>query len=109
MGAEIVDRFGPPPREVALLMKLVMIKALCRRANVERLDAGPKGVTLAFRDNSFANPAALVRWVTAQGSLAKVRPDMRIVVVGDFEEMGERLEGTLGIMRELTKIAGRKG
>src|ERR1700728_3237033 len=56
MGAEIVDRFGPTPPEVALLMKLVRIKALCRRANVEKLDAGPKGVTLAFRDNSFANP-----------------------------------------------------
>ena len=37
-------------------MKLVLIKALCRRANVEKLDAGPKGVTLAFRDNAFANP-----------------------------------------------------
>jgi transcription-repair coupling factor (superfamily II helicase) len=97
------------PGEVALLMKLVTIKALCRRANVEKLDAGPKGVTLAFRDNSFANPAALVKWVTAKGSLAKVRPDMRIVVTEDFEEMGERLDGTLGIMRELAKMAGRKG
>ena len=27
MGAEIVDRFGPPPPEVALLIKLVTIKA----------------------------------------------------------------------------------
>ena len=109
MGAEIVDRFGPPPPEVALLIKLVTIKALCRRANVEKLDAGPKGVTLAFRDNSFANPGALVKWVAAKGSLAKVRPDMRIVVTDDFEEMGARLEGTLAIMRELAKIAGRKG
>jgi transcription-repair coupling factor (superfamily II helicase) len=109
MGAEIVDRFGPTPPEVALLMKLVKIKALCRRANVEKLDAGPKGVTLAFRDNSFANPTALVKWVTSHGSLAKVRPDMRIVVIGDFEETAERLDGTLQIMRELAKIAGRKG
>jgi len=109
MGAEIVDRFGPMPGEVTLLMKLVRIKALCRRANVEKLDAGPKGVTLAFRDNSFANPGALVRWVTNQGSIAKVRPDMRIVVVGDFEEIPERLDGTLKIMRELAKIAGKKG
>jgi transcription-repair coupling factor (superfamily II helicase) len=109
MGAEIVDRFGPMPKEVSLLMKLVTIKALCRRANVEKLDAGPKGVTLAFRDNSFANPTALVKWVSSQGSIAKVRPDMRIVVVGDFDEVAERLEGTLKIMRELAKIAGRKG
>ena len=39
MGAEIIDRFGPPPAEVGLLLKLVQIKALCRRANVEKLEA----------------------------------------------------------------------
>ena len=109
MGAEIIDRFGPMPVEVTLLMRLVTIKALCRRANVEKLDAGAKGVTLAFRDNSFANPTGLVRWVTAQGSLAKVRPDMRVVVIRDFDELPERLEGTLTIMREIAKIAGKKG
>jgi transcription-repair coupling factor (superfamily II helicase) len=109
MGAEIIDRFGPMPPEVALLMQLVAIKALCRRANVEKLDAGAKGVTLAFRDNSFANPTGLVRWVTAQGSLGKVRPDMRVVVIRDFDELPERLAGTLAIMREIAKIAVRKG
>ncbi len=109
MGAEIVDRFGPPPPEVGLLMKLVLIKALCRRANVEKLDAGPKGVTLAFRGNAFANPAGLVKWVTAQGADARVRPDMKIVVADDFEKLGDRLSGTLKIMREIAKIAGKKG
>ena len=109
MGAEIIDRFGPPPREVNLLMQLVTIKALCRRANVEKLDAGAKGVTLAFRDNAFANPAGLVRWVAQQGSLAKVRPDMRVVVIRDFDALADRLAGTLEIMREIAKIAGKKG
>ncbi len=109
MGAEIVDRFGPPPPEVALLLQLVTIKALCRRSHVEKLDAGAKGLTLAFRDNAFANPAGLVKWVTNQGALARVRPDMRIVVVGDFEELAERLAGVLGIMREIAKIAAKKG
>jgi transcription-repair coupling factor (superfamily II helicase) len=109
MGAEIVDRFGPAPTEVELLLKLVRIKALCRRAHVEKLDAGARGLTLAFRDNSFANPTGLVKWVTSQGSLARVRPDMRIVIVGDFEELKDRLEGSLKVMREIAKIAGRKG
>ncbi len=109
MGAEIVDRFGPPPPEVGLLMKLVQIKALCRRSNVEKLDAGPKGLTLAFRGKAFANPTGLVKWVTAQGSLAYVRPDMRIVVTDDFDKLADRLEGTLKIMREIAKIAWKKG
>jgi hypothetical protein len=34
---------------------------------------------------------------------------MRIVVAADFEEIPERLDGTLKIMRELAKIAGKKG
>jgi transcription-repair coupling factor (superfamily II helicase) len=108
MGAEIVDRFGPPPPEVALLLQLVTIKSLCRRAHVEKLEAGAKGLTLAFRDNSFADPAKLVKWVAAQGSLARVRPDMRIVVVGEFDDLPERLAGTLKVMREIAAIAGKK-
>ena len=108
MGAEIVDRFGPPPPEVGLLLSLVQIKALCRRANVEKLDAGAKGLTLAFRKNSFANPAALVKWVSTN-PLARVRPDMRIVVTDDFEKLADRLAGTLRVMREIAKIAGKKG
>src|ERR671929_385648 len=47
-GAELVDRFGPMPDEVKHLLQIVAIKALCRRANVEKIDAGPKGAVLAF-------------------------------------------------------------
>jgi transcription-repair coupling factor (superfamily II helicase) len=108
IGAEIVDRFGPPPEEVELLLKLVRIKALCRFANVEKLDAGAKGMTLAFRDNSFANPTGLVKWVTSQGSLARVRPDMKIVLIDDFEALKDRLDGALATMREIARIAKRK-
>ncbi|MEQ9248358.1 MAG: transcription-repair coupling factor, partial [Nitratireductor sp.] len=48
-GAELIDRFGPLPQEVEHLLKIVFIKALCRRANVEKLDAGPKGAVVHFR------------------------------------------------------------
>jgi transcription-repair coupling factor (superfamily II helicase) len=86
----------------------LQIKALCRRANVEKLEAGPKGLTLAFRGKAFANPTGLVKWVAAHDQ-AYVRPDMRIVVVDDFEKLEDRLKGTLQVMREIAKIAGKKG
>jgi transcription-repair coupling factor (superfamily II helicase) len=106
--AELIDRFGPLPQEVEQLMKLVAIKALCRRANVEKVDAGPKGVIIAFRDNAFANPQGLVRFVTEQGSDAKVRPDMKLVFIRDFENAKTRLEGTRAILRTLAAIARKK-
>ncbi len=107
-GAEMIDRFGPAPDEVKQLMKLMQIKALCRRANVEKVDAGPKGVVIAFRDNSFADPTGLVRFVAGEGPRAKVRPDMKIVFVRDWDSAEERLAGTQRILRTLVALAEKK-
>jgi transcription-repair coupling factor (superfamily II helicase) len=107
-GAELIDRFGPLPSEVGQLLKVMAIKVLCRRANVEKVDGGPKGIIVSFRDNSFANPAALVSYVAEQGSFAKVRPDMKIVFIRDVEDPDERLKATATILRNLVRIAERK-
>ncbi|MGA7385904.1 MAG: transcription-repair coupling factor, partial [Methylocella sp.] len=106
--AEMIDRFGPLPGEAEELMQLVAIKVLCRQAHVEKVEAGPKGVIIAFRENSFANPQGLVRYVAEQGPQAKVRPDMKIVFVRDFETKAARLEGTRQILRTLAAIAAKK-
>jgi transcription-repair coupling factor (superfamily II helicase) len=84
------------------------IKALCRRANVEKVEGGPKGIIVSFRDNSFANPAGLVAFVAEQGKLAKVRPDMRVVFVRDVEDLDDRLKAATSIMRNMVRIAERK-
>ncbi len=106
--AEMIDRFGPIPPEVEQLFEIVAIKAMCRRAHVEKVDAGPKGVIISFRDNHFADPAGLVRYVAEQGTQAKVRPDMRIVFIREFETMKQRLAGTRRILRALVGIAEKK-
>jgi transcription-repair coupling factor (superfamily II helicase) len=106
--AEMIDRFGVLPAEVEELMKLVAIKALCRKAHVEKLEAGPKGIMIAFRENSFANPQGLVRYIAEQGPLAKVRPDMKIVFIRDFEKKNARLAETCNILRALVAIAEKK-
>jgi transcription-repair coupling factor (superfamily II helicase) len=107
-GAELVDRFGPLPEEVKQLLEIVAIKALCKRANVEKVEAGPKGIIVAFRDNEFANPEGLVSYVAKQGTLAKVRPDMRVVFIDDFDDAEQRLKGTRRLLTDLARIAERK-
>jgi len=107
-GAEMIDRFGPMPEEVEQLLKIVWVKALCRRANVEKIEAGPKGVVVSFRDGSFANPAGLVRFIAEQGSMAKIRPDQKIVLTRDWPEPADRLRGAAVVLTQLVKIAERK-
>jgi transcription-repair coupling factor (superfamily II helicase) len=103
--AELVDRFGPLPEEVEHLLKIVAIKLLCRRANVERVETGPKGAVLALRDNTFANPEALLAYIRDQGPAARVRPDMKVVFFDDWEKPEQRLKGTTTILRSLVSLA----
>jgi transcription-repair coupling factor (superfamily II helicase) len=108
--AEMVDRFGPLPVEVEHLLQLVAIKSLCRRANVEKLDAGPKGVVLSFRDNNFANPDGLFAFIREQDAAVKMRNDksgQKLVFLDDWEKPEERLKGATAIVRRLATIAER--
>jgi transcription-repair coupling factor (superfamily II helicase) len=104
-GAELIDRFGPLPEEVKHLLKIVFIKALCRKANVEKLDAGPKGVVIHFRGREFADPVGLVRFIGEQGSLAKIRQDQSVVFIRDWATPEKRLAGSAVIMTQLAKLA----
>jgi transcription-repair coupling factor (superfamily II helicase) len=106
-GAEMVDRFGPLPIEVKHLLKTVALKALCRRANVEKLEAGPKGAVVAFRGDAFANPDGLVRLIREQGPAARVRPDMKVVFFEDWERPEQRLDGGIAIARQLVGLVDR--
>ncbi|WP_375465017.1 transcription-repair coupling factor, partial [uncultured Methylobacterium sp.] len=106
-GAELIDRFGPLPPEVEQLLKIVTIKILCLAANVAKVEAGPKGVVVHFRDKSFANPQGLVAYVAEQASFARVRPDMSVVFIRELDSIPARLKTATQVMRSLVQIAGR--
>ncbi|MCL2714913.1 MAG: transcription-repair coupling factor [Alphaproteobacteria bacterium] len=106
--AEMRDRFGALPAEVSSLFKVATIKAYCRRANVEKVDAGPRGAVLSFRGNSFAYPERLVSFIRQHGEAARVRPDMKVVFFQEWASPEERLAGTTEILRQLAGLAEAK-
>jgi len=106
--AEMRDRFGALPDEVRYLFKVAAIKSYCRRANIEKVDAGPKGAVISFRDNKFAEPERLVTFSRRYGQAAKVRPDMKVVFLQEWQTPEERLGGTSDILRQLAHLAESK-
>ncbi|ETS11531.1 transcription-repair coupling factor [Bartonella quintana] len=106
--AELIDRFGPLPLEVQHLLKVFYIKTLCRKAHVEKLDTGPKGIIVQFRNNYFANSVALVQWIGKQGSMAKIRPNQSIIFIRDWTTLDERLAGVVTIMIQLVEMAEQR-
>ena len=93
----MIDRFGPLPPEVEALLKVILIKALCRAANVDKVEAGPKGAVVSLRHNEFADPAGLVRLIADPGMHARIKPDQKIVFARDwFTAAKLRLGGNRG-------------
>ncbi len=105
LAAELIDRFGPLPPEVENLLEIVSIKVLCRAAGVEKVEAGPKGAVVTFRNNSFANPAGLVAFIGRQVGTVTLRPDHKLVYRRDWERPAQRLFGLQHLVKGLADIA----
>ena len=102
--AELIDRFGSLPREVLMLMNVMRIKAVCHKAGIARLDAGPKGATLQFHKNKFANPAGLVTFLQRQGGAARVK-DNRVIILGEWGRESDRIKGVYAVAKELAGLS----
>lgn len=104
-GAELIDRFGPLPEEVEALLKVILVKSLCRQANVEKVDAGPKGAVLTLRNSEFPNPAGLVKLVSDPANQVRIKPDQKLVFVRNWPTPEQRLKGAAAILAKMAKLA----
>jgi transcription-repair coupling factor (superfamily II helicase) len=100
--AELIDRFGELPKEVNTLLLVVRIKAMCKRAGISKLDAGPKGVTVQFHNDKFANPAGLVEFIHAERGAAKVK-DNKIILTRTWTTEADRIKGAYTVARDLAE------
>ncbi|MSO54850.1 MAG: transcription-repair coupling factor [Rhodospirillales bacterium] len=105
--AELIDRFGPLPSEVENLLQTVAVKHLCLKAGVERIEAGPRGAVLSFREGRFANPQGLVDFVIRQPGAARVRPDQKLVLTRAWDDGTARLAGVKATLEKLVHIASQ--
>ena len=66
VGAELQDRYGPPPPAVKNLLEYASLKLLCMRVGVNAIDRKRDSVTMKFRQNAAVDPEQLARFVSAQ-------------------------------------------
>lgn len=102
---ELADRFGAIPDEVENLLKVIRVKQLCKIAGIEKIDAGPQGAVLSFRNKSFLHPEGLIGYLQQQKGAAKLRPDHTLLLVRAWEDTETRLIGVANVTAALAKLA----
>ncbi len=102
---ELIDRFGDLPPEVENLLTTVEIKTMCKKASIDRVDAGAKGVLIGFKNNTFANPEKLMDLIISSFGAIKVRPDQRLFIEKDLSSYATRIAT---IKQYISKISALK-
>ena len=103
--SEMMDRFGPLPEELKNLLHIVLIKEYCYQAGIEKVDAGDKGVLIAFYKNTFARPDVLIEFIQKQAGRLKIRPDQKLVLTGEFSSLEKRTSIVEKLTKALAKMA----
>jgi transcription-repair coupling factor (superfamily II helicase) len=103
--SELIDRFGPLPPEVENLLQVIQIKQLCREAGVAKVDAGPKGAVIAFHNDQFARPDALVQFIQEAPGQVQLRPDHKLVYKRTWNTAEQRVQGIRHLIDRLARMA----
>ncbi|MDX1975121.1 MAG: transcription-repair coupling factor [Rickettsiales bacterium] len=103
--AELTDRFGDMPEEVRHLIATLTLKIICKKAGIERIDVGPKGAVLSFKDNQFTKPEALLAYVAKNVRELKVRPDQKLVLTREFTQDDDKLIRLKKLISDIAALA----
>ena len=71
---ELVDRFGGGAARGQKPPGYRRHQGMCRTAGVRKVDSGPRGASVAFKDDQFANPAGLVDFIAEQQGMINFGP-----------------------------------
>ncbi len=105
--SELIDRFGTLPKATENLLQVVTLKLFCRQADIEKIEAGPKGAVIGFRNDHFTNPLGLVEWLTMHQDTAKLRPDHKLIFMRKWDTPNDRINGVNYVVKNLAKIASK--
>ncbi len=100
---ELADRFGPLPEETQRLLDVTEMKAICKRLGIAKVAAGPKGILLAFRQDTPVEADRLVAFVHQRPGSLKLRPDAKLVASGQWPDPTVRVRELGKLLNDLEK------
>ncbi|WP_084396486.1 transcription-repair coupling factor [Henriciella aquimarina] len=103
--AELIDRFGPMPEETRQLMDITAIKAACKELGIGKLDAGPKGIIMVFRDDTPVDPGQLMALVRSRPNMFRLRPDSKLVINQSPDNRAKRIQLVRNVLKELANLS----
>ncbi|MCQ2914950.1 MAG: transcription-repair coupling factor [Alphaproteobacteria bacterium] len=102
--SELIDRFGNIPLEVKNLFEIIDIKIMAKIANIEKIDANDKAIIITFHNNVFSKPLELIKLISKYNKFMKIRPDQKIICVGDLSDNLIRIKNVKKVIKLISSV-----
>ena len=99
---EMIDRFGLLPEPVKQLFAITELKLKATPMGIRKLELGPAGGRILFREQPDINPAALIQLIQTQPRVYKLEGQEKLRIIRELEEPVERLDAARQILTTLT-------
>ncbi len=97
---ELTDRFGDLPEEAVNLLMKIMLRVMCIKAGVKRLDLVGQQLSLRFSDAHQKNPMGIVKMVTENPTKFEFSPD-QVLKTRVLKTNSKALVEIKGILKEM--------
>lgn len=104
MKEELIDRFGNIPPEVDNLLQTIEIKQMCQQINIEKVEAGAKGILITFHNNEFAKADKLLDLVVQSFGRIQIKPNQKLFVLADLSQYAQRIKQVKSIIEKLASL-----
>lgn len=101
MRVELLDRFGPLPREVINFVALISFKILLKKGMVKEASVSEKSMTLTFHEKSDVDIDKLLSLIKECPKKYTISPDMRFKIMLSSHDLIKGLEEGKNILKGL--------
>ncbi len=99
---ELSDRFGPLPEPARILMDKIMLKVMCKKLGIERLDLVDQRLLLAFSQDCPVSPEKITDLIQSDRKRFRFTPDSVLEVLMPSGQFTDPLEVTKKVLQALT-------
>lgn len=100
VAVELIDRFGPLPKECSNLLDSMKIKLKCRNLLIKSVEAGPKAILVEMDQTAKLNNDALIAFATKPGSNMKIKSNFQLL----YTKQSKNANDLIGNVNQLLEI-----
>jgi transcription-repair coupling factor (superfamily II helicase) len=100
---ELRDRFGPLPEPACMLLDKIVLKVMCKKLGIKRLDLADQRMVLSFNQDAGLEPEKLTRLVQRDPAGSRLTPDGILELAMPKDRFPDLAEGAKEVLQDLAR------